>query len=122
MSRAMPTQRSTIDDLRDATLGAGEVTFRPMFGEWAVYHEGKIVGLVCDDALFLKVTPPGRALLDETHDAPPYPGAKPYLKVPPDRAGDADWISNLVRVTADALPTPAPKKAKKPATKANPSS
>jgi DNA transformation protein and related proteins len=45
-------------------------------------------------------------------EGPPYPGAKPQLIVGEDKWDDAVWLSNLFRVTADALPVPKPKKKK----------
>ncbi len=39
--------------------GAGEARARKMFGEYALYVDGKVVALVCDDHLFVKLTEPG---------------------------------------------------------------
>ena len=38
------------DQLRDA----GEIVYRKMFGEYGIYCDGKIFGLICDDQLFFK--------------------------------------------------------------------
>ena len=40
---------------------AGTITSRKMFGEYAIYCEGKVVALVYDDQLFLKPTSAGRS-------------------------------------------------------------
>ena len=109
----MATRQSTVDLLREQCASAGEVTIRPMFGEYALYLGAKLVGLIADDQLYVKITAPGRGLLDETHDAPPYEGAKPYLKVPVEKWDDTAWLGDLLRVSADALPLPPPKKPKK---------
>ena len=61
--------------------GAGHVSHRRMFGEFAVYCDGKVVALVCDNQFFLKPTDAGKALLDRVKEAPPYPGAKPYYLI-----------------------------------------
>ena len=61
--------------------GAGQVSHRRMFGEFAVYCDGKVVALVCDNQFFLKPTDAGKALLDRVKEAPPYPGAKPYFLI-----------------------------------------
>jgi TfoX/Sxy family transcriptional regulator of competence genes len=84
-----------------------------MFGEYGIYCDEKIVGLICDDTLFLKPAGLDARLLSGTDLAPPYQGAKDYHRVPGDRLEDRDWLQGLVRATADALPAPAPK-AKKP--------
>jgi len=88
---------------------AGRISFRKMFGEYALYCDGKVVALVCDDRLYVKPTEAGRAYARDTEEAPPYPGAKPYLLVD-DRFEDRDWLSGLIRVTADSLPAPKPKR------------
>ena len=97
--------------------GAGQVSHRRMFGEFAVYCDGKVVALVCDNQFFLKPTAPGMALLDRVREAPPYPGAKPYYLVDA-QLDDAEAAAALVRATAAALPAPQAKPARKAAKKA----
>ena len=97
--------------------GAGQVSHRRMFGEFAVYCDGKVVALVCDNQFFLKPTDAGKALLDRVKQAPPYPGAKPYLLIDA-QLDDAEAAATLVRATAAALPAPAAKPARKAAKKA----
>ncbi len=85
--------------------GAGHVSHRRMFGEFAVYCDGKVVALVCDNQFFLKPTDAGKALLDRVKEAPPYPGAKPYYLIDA-QLDDAEAAAAIVRATADALPAP----------------
>ena len=93
---------------------AGEITYRKMFGEYALYSDGKVVALVCDDQLFVKPTDAGRSFIDNVIEAPPYSGAKPHFLIR-DEIEDREWISNLIRLTAKELPAPKPKsKRKKP--------
>jgi hypothetical protein len=42
----------------------------------------------------------------------PYPGAKPHMQIPEDLLDNRHWLSELVRLTADALPVPKPKSKK----------
>ena len=88
---------------------AGEITFRKMFGEYALYCDGKVVALICDDQLFVKPTDAGRAFIHDVAEAAPYPGAKPYFLVE-DKIEDRQWISHLIRLTAKELPAPKPRK------------
>jgi TfoX/Sxy family transcriptional regulator of competence genes len=85
--------------------GAGRVSHRRMFGEFAVYCDGKVVALVCDNQFFLKPTAAGKALLERVKEAPPYPGAKPYYLID-SQLDDAEAAAAIVRVTAEALPMP----------------
>ena len=93
--------------------GVYGLSHRKMFGEYALYMGRKVVALVCDDQLFLKPTAAGRALIEQPTEAPPFPGAKPYLLI--DAAlDDRDLLAELFRATERELPEPKPKKTKKP--------
>jgi TfoX/Sxy family transcriptional regulator of competence genes len=106
----MATNPSFVDEISaQARLGAA-LTSRKMFGEYALYLDGKVVALVCDNQLFVKPTAAGQALLDDPLVAPPFPGAKPHLLVDP--VEQADVLSRLLRATAAALPLPKPKAGK----------
>jgi TfoX/Sxy family transcriptional regulator of competence genes len=109
----MATQQRTIDYLIEQATGAGIVSAKPMFGEYGVYVDGKMIGSVCDDQLFVKPTATGRAHAEPVSDAPPYPGAKPQMLIEADRWDDAEWLGNLLRVTAAELPTSKPRKPKR---------
>lgn len=106
------SSRAEIVEYLVEQLGA-QVTARAMFGEYGLYRAGTLIGLVCDDRLFLKPTAAARALLGEPEEAPPYPGAKPSLVVPEERWDDGELLAALARVTAEGLlPKSAPHKPK----------
>lgn len=109
----MSSQQKTVDYIVEQSAGAGTMTAKKMFGEYGLYCDGKIVALVCDDQLFIKPSQAGRDYLGEVTDGAPFPGAKPYFLIEGDRWDDADWLAGLVKVTADDLPAPKVKKAKK---------
>lgn len=109
----MATQHRTIEYLIEQATGAGTVSAKPMFGEYGVYVDGKMIGSVCDDQLYVKPTASGRLHAEPVSDAPPYPGAKPNLLIEADRWEDAEWLGELLRITAAELPTPKPRKAKR---------
>ena len=109
----MATSQGTIDYLLEQLIHLPEITTRKMFGEYALYSEGKVVAFICDDQLFLKPTEQGRELLDEVIEAPAYPGSKMYYLIPGDNWEDPEALGALIRTTADALPAPAPKKPRK---------
>lgn len=107
----MATDRRTVEHLLEQAAGAGAVTARPMFGEYGLYLDGRMVGLVCDDRLFVKPTPDGRIHAGEVEEASPYPGARPHLAIDADRWDDAEWLAALLGITAAALPAPKSKAA-----------
>ncbi|NTV64824.1 MAG: TfoX/Sxy family protein [Oscillochloris sp.] len=108
----MASDQSFVTFIVDQIEGAGARSYRKMFGEYAIYSDSKIVALVCDNQLFVKPTDAGRAFIGAAVKAPAYPGAKPSFLIE-DQLDDKEWLSQLIRITADALPTPKPKKKKK---------
>ena len=95
----------------DQARGAGTLSFRRMFGEYAFYCDGKVVALVCDNQVFLKPTDPGRALLERVRDGLPYPGARPHWLID-ETLEDCEAWARLVAVTARALSAPRTKPAR----------
>lgn len=83
-----------------------------MFGEYAIYCNGKVVALVCDNRLFVKPTQAGRGYIGSPMEAAPYVGAKPYFLIE-DAFEDREWISGLIKTTAEELPLPKPKAKRK---------
>ena len=90
-----------------AALGR-RLTFRKMFGEYALYFDGKVVALICDDQLFLKATADGRAYLGEVVEAPPYPGAKNHFQIS-EEIDDPERLRAVLTITARVLPEAKPK-------------
>lgn len=108
----MPSDENFVKFVVDQIENAGVIHYRKMFGEYAIYSDGKIVALVCDDQLFLKQTNSGRSFIGEVVEASPYPGAKLSFLIE-DKFEDKEWFSNLIRITAKELPAPKPKKERK---------
>ena len=104
----MASELRMIEFITEQMEEAGEITYRAMFGEYALYSDGKIMALVCDDQLFMKPTNAGRSFIGDVVEAPPYPGAKPYFLIE-DQLEDREWMANLVRLTCEELPDPKPK-------------
>jgi TfoX/Sxy family transcriptional regulator of competence genes len=86
------------------------VSARKMFGEYALYYDGKVVALVCDDLLFVKPTESGKQQIEHLEEKTPYPGAKLYFLIDTDLWEQRDWLQQLIITTAAALPVPKPKK------------
>ena len=106
----MASNPDFVQFVADQCAGAGEITFRKMFGDYGIYCNGKIFGLICDDRFYVKPTAAGRALLREVELRPPYDGAKDYFYI--SDIEDHDYLSYLVRETCKELPEPKPKKKK----------
>ena len=96
--------------IADQCADAGEITFKKMFGDYGIYCNGMIFGLVCDDKFYVKPTETVRDLLRVVELRPPYEGAKDYFYIAD--VDDHEYISSLVRETVKALSQPKTKKGK----------
>lgn len=52
----MASDKSFVDFIVDQIENAGQITYKKMFGEYAIYCNGKVVALVCDNRFFVKPT------------------------------------------------------------------
>jgi len=104
----MASDKSFIEFIVDQMGDAGSISYKKMFGEYAIYCDGKVVALVCDNRLFVKPSESGRSYVADIIEAPPYPGAKLYFLIE-DAFEDREWISGLIKITAQELPLPKPK-------------
>jgi len=116
----MATSEETMQFIEDQIADSGVVRSQKMFGEYALYIGKKVVGFVCDDTLFLKITESGKDFAGKHYqEGQAYPGSKPYMQIPGEMLEDSEWLTELVKITATAVPMPKPKaKKKKPKKKA----
>jgi len=106
----MTSSQATVDYILDQISALGTTRARKMFGDYALYCGEKVVGLICEDQLFIKYTDAGKKFAEGRYtEGCAYKGAKPSMNVT-DGIDDRDFITALVRLTADALPQPKVKK------------
>jgi DNA transformation protein and related proteins len=109
----MPTQRTTVDFILAKLGHSPDFSARPMFGEYALYAQGKVVALICDDQLYVKVVF-ASAELEKTCDKDaPYPGAKPHYLVEESHLSNLPTLPNILVAIAQSLPA-RPAKRRKP--------
>lgn len=102
----MASRKNTMAFILEHLGHADRFTVRSMFGEYALYADGKVVGLICDDQLFVKIMPESESLDPVCERAPAYPGSKDYYLVPEDViTGKRDLPAMLLRM-AEVLPLP----------------
>ncbi|MBP5708756.1 MAG: TfoX/Sxy family protein [Bacteroidales bacterium] len=92
----------------DQCSGAGEITVRKMMGDYCIYCDGILFGVICDNNLYIKVTDEGKSLLKEIVLRPPYEGAKDYFYI--SDVDDSDYLSDIIKITVKTLPIPKKKK------------
>ncbi len=109
----MATKASTVEFITDQLIGVPDISTRKMFGEYALYCGKKVVALICDDTLFVKMTEPGKQFVGSSYkEGQAYPGAKVSLQIDDELIEDRKWLSQLIEITEEHVPEPK-KKAKK---------
>jgi hypothetical protein len=85
-------------------------TARAMFGEYALYCTvralpPKVVALICDDTLFVKILPVSAELEAVCEKGPPFPGAKDHYVVEESEVHRVKGLANILYRIAEARPT-----------------
>ena len=108
----MATDRDFIEYVTEQVGLGGRLTSKRMFGEYALYLDGKVVAFACDNSLFVKPSAAAIALAPALPQRPPYPGAKDY-PVADELLDDTDALRQLILDTAALMPAPKPAKPRK---------
>ncbi len=108
----MPTEKATVEFVL-AKLGSPRFAARPMFGEYSLYADDKVVALVCDDLLYVKDHATTKDLAAECEKGPPYPGAKPHFIVDESQLSTNNDLPKMLLRLAAALPERKPRAAKR---------
>lgn len=106
----MASHQDFVDYVAEQLACAGVIRCRKMFGEYGLYCDDVFFAVICDDQLFVKITPAGEAAFPHLPKAPPYEGAKDYIWV--EDVDDRDIMTALTRLTCLALQA-RPKKQRK---------
>ncbi len=109
----MSTQKETIEFILEKLGEPERFSTRAMFGEYALYADGKVVGLICDDQLYVKILPASAELESICDKDEAYPGSKPYYVVEESMLSQLTNLPEILFDIAKSLPTPKKKKAKK---------
>jgi TfoX/Sxy family transcriptional regulator of competence genes len=105
----MATAPSFIDHILETVRFGERLTYRKLFGEYALYLDEKVVAFVCDNSLFIKPSKAVASLAPDLPQGPPYPGAKDY-PIADELLDDPDGLRRLIEETAALMPLPKPKK------------
>ena len=98
----MATDKTFVEFVIDQIDTDQEITAKSMFGEYGIFADKKIFGLICDNKLFIKPTRAGREFIGNVKEAPPYEGAKNSFLID-EKLDDSEWLSELVRITTEEL-------------------
>ena len=95
--------------VRDIFSEYGEIVIKSMMGGYLVYFNGKLIGDICDNELFMKRTPTSDRLLADSELRYPYEGSKTLMHVF-DRFEDTELVLELLDGMYAELPAPKKKK------------
>lgn len=85
----------------DQCSGAGQIDVKKMMGDYCIYCDGILFGLICDNNLYVKVTEPGRTVLNDVVKRPPYDGARDYFYI--SDVDDREYLTKLIKITLPVL-------------------
>lgn len=107
----MASHQDFVDYVAEQLAEAGTIRSRKMFGEYGLYCNEVFFAVICDDQLFVKVTPAGEAAFPDLPKAPPYAGAKDHIWM--EDVEDRERMTELTRITCEALKSKPQKKRRK---------
>ena len=105
----MATSKEYINYVLECLSHIEGISARKMFGDYGLYMFNRVMSLVCDDQVFLKVLPGSTRVLGEdalTGEA--YQGSKPYYII--QGLEDDEKMALLFRALYEDVPEPKPKK------------
>ncbi len=112
----MATRKETIEFILSKIGDRGRFEARAMFGEYALYADGQVVALVCDNLLHVKILPASQELESVCEKAAPYPGARPHYLIEESQLSTLDRLPAILvalatsRAAGKGVRTRAPRK------------
>ena len=100
----MATQKETVEFLLAKLRQPKRFSARAMFGEYALYADGTVVALICDDLLYVKILPASQALQPLCEKGEPYPGARPHYIVEEGQLSTLPPLPKILCAIAESLP------------------
>mgnify|MGYP004523231747 FL=1 len=100
----MASSKEYLHFILEQLSNLGEVSYRPMMGEFILYYRGKIIGGIYDDRLLVKKTRSALELMPAAICELPYEGAKEMLLV--DEVDSKKFLTELLKAMYEELPMP----------------
>lgn len=100
----MSTQKETVLFILEKLGYPDRFSTRAMFGEYALYADTKVVALICNDQLYVKILPASKQLEDLCEKDTPYPGARDHYVVEESQLSQLHDLPDILFAIADGLP------------------
>ena len=107
----MSTDVSFVEYVAETARLGSRLSYKKLFGEYALYLDEKVVAFVCDNSIYIKSSQAVADLAPDLPQGPPYPGAKDY-PIADELLDDPDALRRLILDTAERMPPPKVKKPK----------
>ncbi|MDO5785775.1 MAG: competence protein TfoX [Eubacteriales bacterium] len=104
----MATNKEYLHFILDQLSDLAEIPYRCAFGEYMIYHCGKVAAYLCDNRLLVKPVPSAVRMMPLASYEPPYEGAKDMLLV--DNVDDREFLAALFTAMQPELPEPKKKR------------
>lgn len=103
----MATRIDFVEFLCEQLEDVGEISFKKMFGEYMVYRGGKLIFLVCENTVYVKILNEVESLLSGCEKGIPYKGAKEHYILDVD---DAQILKEVALILEKITKFPKPRK------------
>jgi TfoX/Sxy family transcriptional regulator of competence genes len=100
----MATQKETIEFILAKLRHTDHFSARAMFGEYALYAGGKVVALICDGRLYVKILSASKDLESLCEKGEPYPGARPHYVVEEGQLSTLEKLPAILLAVAKEMP------------------
>lgn len=81
-----------------------KVRVRSMFGEFALYYEDKVVALICNNTLYVKISESNKKLLDQNKIGPAYPKSKNFYILTEEQIETPKFLQTVFKNISTSLP------------------
>src|SRR5688572_8875107 len=100
----MATSNETAQFILSKLRHSERFTAKRMFGEYGLYADGKMVAVICDDRLYVKLAPPSAELEHQCEKGEPYPRAKPHYLIDEGQLSTLPNLPAILFALAEAMP------------------
>ncbi len=77
---------------------------KSMFGEYALYYEEKVVALICNNILFVKISENNKKLLGKNKTGRAYPSSKNFYIITEEQICTPKFLQTIFKNVSTSLP------------------
>ena len=101
----MASSQDYLEYLMEQLSQVEGISYRPMMGEYIIYHHGKVIGGLYDNRFLVKPTQSAQNMMPEADWELPYDGAKKKMLLVDD-LDNKQFLCELLNAIYEELPVP----------------